>query len=98
MWLLILGYAAVITTALWYVGKAKGENLCLNYLATILWGATVMSFVDAVYSYLNGEEFIEISAEATLLGFSLLLVALVIWLFVLFLKDPKRVLARSIHS
>jgi|UniRef100_A0A7J3Z830 hypothetical protein len=91
MWLLVLGYAATITTALWYVSKAKGEDLCLNYLATILWGATVMFFVDAVYSYLSGEEFIEISTEATTLGFSLLLVALVVWLFILFSKDPKRV-------
>jgi hypothetical protein len=95
MWLLVLGYAATIATALWYVGKARGEDLCLNYLATMLWGATIMFFIDAIYSYLNGEEFIEVSADAAALGFSLLLVVLVIWLFILFLKDPKKVLAKK---
>jgi hypothetical protein len=36
MWLLILGYAEATTTALRYVGRAKGEDLCLNYIAVIL--------------------------------------------------------------
>ena len=91
MWLLILGYAAVITTAMWYIGKAEGEDLYLNYLAVILWGATIMFFIDSLFSYLKGEGFIEISAEAITLGFSLLLVALIVWLFILFIRDPKKV-------
>jgi Na+-driven multidrug efflux pump len=96
MWLLVLGYTAVITTVLWYVYRARGEDLCLNYLSIILWGATVMFFIDSLYSYLNGEEFIEISVDAAVLGFSLLLVALVVWLFILFLKDPKRVFRKAL--
>jgi Na+-driven multidrug efflux pump len=95
MWLVILGYGAVIATALWYVSKAKGEDLCLNYLATILWGATLMFFIDHLFSYIRGEGFMDISADAVALGFSLLLVALVIWLVILFIKDPKKVLRKT---
>jgi Na+-driven multidrug efflux pump len=91
MWLLILGYAAVITTALWYVFKSKGVDYCLNYLSVILWGATVMFFIDSLYNYLNGEGFIEVSIDAIVLGFSLLLIALVIWLIILLIKDPRKV-------
>ena len=94
MWLVILGYGAVIATALWYVSKAKGEDLCLNYLATILWGAALMFFIDHLFSYIRGEGFMEVSADAVALGFSLLLVALVIWLAILFIKDPKKVFHR----
>jgi len=91
MWLLVLGYAAVITTVLWYIFKSKGVDYCLNYLSIILWGATIMFFIDSLYSYLNGEEFIEVSVDALVLSFSLLLAALVIWLSILLIKDPKKV-------
>ena len=37
----------------------------------------------------------EVSADAVALGFSLLLVALVIWLVILFIKDPKKVLRKT---
>jgi hypothetical protein len=43
----------------------------------------------------EGGEFIEMTPEATVLGFALLTAALVIWDIVLLLKDPKRVLYRK---
>lgn len=94
MWLLVLGYAAVVATVAWYVGRARGRELCLNYLVVVLWGATVMSFVDHLYSYLRGEGFMEVSLDSLVLGFSLLLVALTVWLVVLLIKDPERVFAK----
>jgi hypothetical protein len=50
-----------------------------------------MFFIDSLYSYLNGEGFIEVSIDAIILGFSLLLIALVIWLIILLIKDPRKV-------
>ena len=76
------------------MGRARGRELCLNYLVVVLWGATVMSFVDHLYSYLRGEGFMEVSLDSLVLGFSLLLVALTVWLVVLLIKDPERVFAK----
>jgi hypothetical protein len=39
-----------------------------------------------------GEGFIEVSIDVIVLGFSLLLIALVIWLIILLIKDPRKVL------
>jgi hypothetical protein len=97
VWLLVLGYAAVVATVAWYVGRSRGRELCLNYLVVVLWGATVMSFVDHLYSYyLRGEEFMEVSLDSLVLGFSLLLVALTVWLVTLLIKDPERVFAKRV--
>jgi len=94
VWLLVVGYAAVVATVAWDVGRARGRELCLNYLVVVLWGATVMSFVDHLYSYLRGEGFMEVSLDSLVLGFSLLLVALTVWLVVLLIKDPEGVFAK----
>jgi hypothetical protein len=52
-----------------------------------------MVFVDHVVGYLmEGGEFFEMTVEATLLGITLLIVALVVWEISLLLKDPKGVL------
>jgi hypothetical protein len=68
----------------------------LKLLSLILWGATIMVFVDHVMGYLmEGGEFLEMSVEATVLGFVLLVSALVFWEIVLLIKDPKRVLHKS---
>lgn len=92
MWLVILAMAAAISTAVWY-SKAEKDVYMLKLLSLILWGATIMVFVDHVMGYLaEGGEFIEMSAEATVLGFVLLTTALVVWEIVLLVKDPKAVL------
>ncbi len=89
MWLIILAFAAVITTAIWYAfddGKYRLSNLCF-----ILWGATIMVFVDHVMGYMEeGGDFIEMTANATLLGIVLLIVAMMIWEAILLWNDPKK--------
>ena len=94
MWLLILAYSAVIATVLWYV-KAENDRYMLKLLSLILWGATVMVFVDHLVGYLTeGGKFVEVSLEATLVGLFMLLTALVIWEVILLIKDPKGVIRK----
>lgn len=89
MWLIVLAMASALSTALWY-SKAENDVYMLRLLSLILWGASIMVFVDHVMGYLmEGGEFLEISAEATVLGFVLLITALVIWEIVLLIKDPR---------
>jgi len=65
----------------------------LRLLCLILWGATIMVFVDHVMGYLmEGGEFLELTLDATVLGFAMLTAALIIWEIALLLKDPKKVL------
>ncbi|MCL7388086.1 MAG: hypothetical protein LZ170_06065 [Thaumarchaeota archaeon] len=95
MWLVVLAMAAALSTAVWY-SKAENDVYMLKLLSLILWGATIMVFVDHVMGYLmEGGEFLEMSVEATVLGFVLLVSALVFWEIVLLIKDPKRVLHKS---
>ncbi|MCR6691241.1 MAG: hypothetical protein HA488_00825 [Candidatus Verstraetearchaeota archaeon] len=92
MWLIILAFAAAIVTPLWY-SMADDDKYLLKVLCLILWGATIMVFVDHVYGFLTeGGEFLEMTLDATLLGFTMLIFALIIWEIVLLLKDPKGVL------
>ena len=92
MWLIILTLAAIIATAIWY-SKTEDDRYMLRLLSLILWGATIMVFVDHVMGYLMwGGEFIEMTVEATVLGIVLLTVALGLWEITLLLKDPKGVL------
>jgi len=92
MWLIILAFAAAIVTPIWY-STAEEDKYLLRLLCLILWGATIMVFVDHVMGYLmDGGEFLELTLDATVLGFAMLIAALVIWEIALLLKDPKRVL------
>jgi hypothetical protein len=94
VWLLVLGYAAVAATLLWY-SRAEKDTYMLKYLSLALWGVVVMSFIDHLYGYLTeGGEFLDTSPDALLLGFSMLLVALVAWLLALLVKDPRGVLRK----
>ncbi len=95
MWLLVLSYAAVFATLLWY-RYADNDIYLFKYLALISWGASIMFFIDHVYGYLTegGGEFFEVSVDAILLGFTLLLFILVIWLFILLIRDPRGVLKK----
>jgi len=89
MWLVIISFAAVITTAMWYAfdnGQYK-----LSWLSLILWGSSIMIFVDHVMGYIEeGGEFIETTLNATLLGIVLLMVAIMIWEIILLWTDPKK--------
>ncbi|MEM0007894.1 MAG: hypothetical protein QXU46_07165 [Candidatus Bathyarchaeia archaeon] len=95
MWLIILSFAAAVATPIWYA-KAEEDKYMLRLLCLILWGATIMVFVDHVMGFLmEGGEFFELTAEATVLGLVMLTAALVVWEIALLLKDPKGILYKK---
>jgi hypothetical protein len=97
MWLILTALAAIITTVIWYV-RAPKDTYKVGLLSLAFWGATVMWLIDHIMSYLSeGGEFFEVSTDATMLGVSVIVVALIVWLFVLLISDPKGVIKKVIH-
>ncbi len=95
MWLLILASAAAVATPIWY-SEADDDRYMLKYLCLILWGATVMVFFDHLIGFLNeGGCFLELTVEATVLGFVMLIAALILWEAILLLRDPRGILHRK---
>ena len=87
MWLIIISLAATIVTAIWYL---RDDIHKLGFLSLILWGTTIMVFIDHIMGYLSeGGEFIEMTPNATLLGIVLLIVAMILWEIILIFEDPK---------
>ncbi|WP_458459678.1 hypothetical protein [Pseudobutyrivibrio sp.] len=99
MTLLITVVAAVITTALWY--NRKNNDMQLHVLMFMFWGASLMWLVDAIFEYaeLRAEYFtpaLEDMINDTFLGFSVVALALVIWIVFVLIKDPKGVVRKSL--
>lgn len=92
MWLVVTGLAAVVVTALWYA-SAPADRYKLGFLSLIYCGATLMWLVDHVLVYVEeGGPFLQVDADGTALGLSVILLGLVIWLVRLLVADPKGVL------
>ncbi|ADU24169.1 hypothetical protein [Ruminococcus albus] len=92
MTLLITVIAAVISTVVWYSSK-KARELKTGILLYMFWGASLMWLVDAVVEYLEvGAEYFKPAAGDMLgdafLGASVVVLALVIWVVYLLIKDP----------
>lgn len=93
MTLLITIFAAVISTAVWYK-NAPDDEMKVSSLCWMFWGASVMWFVDAIFEYreigveLFNPSFSEMLNDAYL-GLSVTALALVIWIIILLIKDPK---------
>lgn len=93
MTLLLTVFAAVISTAIWYK-NAPDDKMKVSALCWMFWGASIMWFVDAVFEYIElGAEFFRPSPADMLndayLGLSVIALALVIWVVILLIKDPK---------
>ena len=93
MTLLLSVFAAVISTAVWYK-NAPDDKMKVGVLCWMFWGASIMWFVDAVFEYIElGSEFFKPSPADMLndayLGLSVIALALIIWVVVLLIKDPK---------
>ncbi len=96
MTLLISITAAVVATLVWYFCKRRSE-FKFSLLCFMFWGATIMWLVDAVFEYVNEGASIFAPAAADMLndaflGAAVVVLALVIWLAALLIKDPNGVL------
>lgn len=100
MTLLCAVFAAVISTAAWYVSE-NARQLRVGLLCWMFWGASCMWLVDAVFEYAGlGAACFAPEPEALLndlfLGLSVIALALVVWVAALLIKDPKGVLRKKL--
>ena len=100
MTLLITVFAAVIATVVWY---NLGNKMSLGVLCFLFWGASIMWFVDAIFEYaeLKADYFAPAAADMlndAFLGLAVVALALVIWLIVLLIRDPKGTLRRALRK
>ena len=95
MTLLLTVFAAVIATIVWYRALPE-DTYKLIMLVVMFWAASLMWLVDAIFEYakLHAAYFTPAPAEMlndAFLGLSVIALALVIWIVVLLIKDPKGV-------
>lgn len=100
MTLLITVIAAVISTVVWY-SSSTARELKAGILMYMFWGASLMWLVDAVVEYLEvgAEYFAPAAADMlndTFLGLSVVVLALVVWVVYLLIKDPKHTVRDAI--
>lgn len=94
MTLLISGFAAIIVLVIWYKGLPE-DNMKISILCFLYTGATIMWFVDAIFEYVElQEEYFIFPLESvindSILGLSVVLLGLIIWLVILFVSDPQQ--------
>ncbi|MBR4131553.1 MAG: hypothetical protein IKT99_01125 [Oscillospiraceae bacterium] len=102
MTLLVTVFAAVVCTAIWYK-NAPESKMQLGLLCWLFWGASLMWLVDAVFEYaeLKAEYFTPEPADMLndlFLGLSVVALALVIWIVVLLIRDPRGVLRAKLFK
>jgi hypothetical protein len=98
MWLILTALAAVITTIIWYV-RAPDDKYKIGLLSLFFWGAAIMWLVDHIMAYVTeGGEFFEINLDATLLGVTVIIIALLVWEIVLLISDPKGIMKKILNK
>lgn len=68
MCLILTCIAAVITTVLYFRYPKISARFSLEHLALMYWGAALMWSVDGVFRLMEGERFLELTVNDTLLG------------------------------
>ena len=102
MTLLLTVFAAIIVTIIWYTNE-KARRLQVGTLCLMYWGASLMWTVDAVAEYieLRAEYFQAAPADMlndAFLGLSVIALGLVIYLVMLFIKDPAHVITSRLQK
>lgn len=102
MTLLTTVFAAVFCTVLWYQ-KASARELKVGILCWMFWGASLMWLGDAIFEYIElGAAYFTPAASDMLndlfLGLSVIALALVIWLVIVLIKDPKGVVRAQLFK
>lgn len=99
MTLLITAVAAVVCTVLWYT-HAEKDTYKLGTLSLMYWGASLMWFMDFVFEYAElkaeyfNQNFKDILNDA-LLGVTVVVIALIVWIIILLCRDPKGVFKKK---
>jgi hypothetical protein len=80
MWLIVSFIAAIAVTALWIFAPKKYQ---LGFLGLMLWGLSIMIFVDHIMGY-EGGAFLEMETDGLItngvvLGIAMLIPIFVIW-------------------
>ena len=102
MTLLTTVFAAVFCTVLWYQ-KASARELKVGILCWMFWGASLMWLGDAIFEYaeLDAAYFTPAASDMLndlFLGLSVIALALVIWLVIVLIKDPKGVVRAQLFK
>jgi hypothetical protein len=102
MTLLLTLFAAVITTVIWYSNEGA-RQLKIGILCYMFWGASIMWMVDAIFEYaeLRAEYFTPTAQDMlndSFLGLSVIALALVVWVIILLVKDPKQVIKKTLNK
>ena len=101
MTLLICVFAAIIATVKWY--KRENNDMMLTPLVCMFWGASLMWLGDAVWEYAElHEKFFTPEPSDMLndafLGLSVVAFALIVWLIILLIRDPKGIVRKSLKK
>lgn len=102
MTLLTTVFAAIICTIIWYKNAPKNE-MRVDILCWMYWGASIMWLVDAIFEYaeLQAEYFTPEPLDLLndfYLGLSVVALGMIIWLAILLIKDPKGVVKASLFK
>ena len=98
MFLIMTALAAVIATSIWYINTPE-DKYKVGMLSLFLWGATLMWLIDHVMAYLmEGGEFFELNLDATMLGLCVIVLALIVWVLILVISDPKGTLKKVLKT
>ena len=100
MCLILTTFAAVLSTAIWYASTTM-RAMKISVLCWLFWGAAIMWFVDLVFEYAEEGAAVFTPAVAdiindSLLGLSVIALALVLWTAVLLVSDPNGVVRASL--
>lgn len=100
MTLLITVFAAIATTIIWYT-KASDNSMKIGTLCLMYWGASIMWLVDAIAEYyeVGAQYFLQDAADMlndSYLGLSVVALGLIIWLIILFIRDPRGVIKKTL--
>lgn len=96
MTLLICLIGAILSTIVWYL-SAHARRLYIGKLVLMFWGASLMWMVDLFYEYLEVKSKVftpsaTVMINDAFLGVSVVVLALVIWLVLILVKDPLHVI------
>ena len=102
MTLLTTVFAAIICTILWYKNE-EARTLKVGTLCLMYWGASLMWLIDAFFecAELGAEAFIPAPLDMLndfYLGLSVVALGLIIWLVILFVRDPKGIVKAALFK